>query len=100
MPIPVDGSLPTIITKPNQRYAATFLSTKYRKYAANGEVLKDNTSGEIYLKRKDDGKVVSFFQNKKYMHDLTLELRVLLSITKIWRSTTRASFHSIRLRSR
>ena len=33
MPIPVDGSLPTIITKPNQRYAATFLSTKYRKYA-------------------------------------------------------------------
>lgn len=79
MPIPVDGSLPTIITKPNQRYAATFLSTKYRKYAANGEVLKDNTSGEIYLKRKDDGKVVSFFQNKKYMHDLTLELRVLLS---------------------
>lgn len=79
MPIPVDGSAPTIITKPNQRYAATFLSTKYRKYAANGEVLKDNTSGEIYLKRKSDGKVVSFFQNKKYMHDLTLELRVLLS---------------------
>lgn len=79
MPIPVDGSKPTIITKPNQRYAATFLSTKLRRFAVNGEVLKDDTSGEIYLKRKDDGKVVSFFQNKKYMHDLTLELRVLLS---------------------
>lgn len=79
MPIPVDGNKPTIITKPNQRYAATFLTTKFRRFAANGEVLKDDTSGEIYLKRKSDGKVVSFFQNKKYMHDLTLELRVLLS---------------------
>lgn len=81
MPVPVfpEGQPPTIITKPNQRFATSALSTKYRKYAANGEILKDNTSGEIFYKRKDDGKVISFFQNKKYMHDLTLEVKVLLN---------------------
>ena len=81
MPVPVfpEGMPPTIITRPNQRFATSALSTKYRKYAVNGEILKDNTSGEIFYKRKDDGKVISFFQNKKYMHDLTLEVKVLLN---------------------
>ena len=82
MPYPVDipdGERPTIITKPNQRFATTALSTEYRAYAANGELLKDNTSGELFLKRKIDGKVVSFFQNRKMLHDIALELRVLLT---------------------
>lgn len=82
MPVPSqfpEGQVPTIITKPNQRYATTALSTEYRRFAVNGELLKDNTTGELFLKRKEDGKVVSFFQNKKYMHDMMLELRVLLN---------------------
>lgn len=81
MPVPVipEGQLPTIISKPNQRFATTALSTEFRRFAVNGELLKDQTTGELFLKRKDDGKVVSFFQNKKYMHDIVLELRVLLT---------------------
>ena len=94
-PIPIpDGEVPTIISKPNQRFAVTALSTEYRKYAVNGEFLKDNTTGELFLKRKDDGKIVSFFQNKKYLHDIMLELRVLLSTHPGFRypSTTEESF--------
>lgn len=80
MPIPVlPGQVPTIITKPNQRFATTALSTKYRVHAVNGELLKDEVTGEIFYKRKEDGKVVSFFQNKKQMQDLVLELRILLN---------------------
>lgn len=80
MPVPVQpGQKPTIITKPNQRFATTALSTKYRKYSVNGELLKDDVTGEIFYKRHGDGKVVSFFQNKKRMQDLVLDLRVLLS---------------------
>lgn len=64
--------------KPNMRFGTTFLSTEYRKYAVKGESIMDKATGEIFTKRKDDGRVVSFFQNKKYIHDLLLELRVLL----------------------
>lgn len=80
MPTPAQpGQVPTIITKPNQRFATTALSTKYRINAVNGELLKDDVTGEIFYKRHGDGKVVSFFQNKERMQDLVLDLRVLLS---------------------
>lgn len=70
---------PTIQAKPNMRFGTTFLSTKYRQYAVNGESIMDKATGEIFTRRTEDGRVVSFFQNKKYMHDLMLELRVLLN---------------------
>ena len=69
----------TYVEKPNMRFATTFISNKYRDYAVKGEVLMDKATGEIFTKRPEDGRVVSFFQNKKYMHDLMLELRVLLN---------------------
>lgn len=70
---------PTFIAKPDMRFATTFISTKYRKYSVNGEAIMDKETGELFLKRLEDGRVVSFHQNKKYMHDLMLELRVLLT---------------------
>ena len=46
MPTPAQpGQVPTIITKPNQRFATTALSTKYRINAVNGELLKDDVTG-------------------------------------------------------
>lgn len=70
---------PTFIAKPDMRFATTFLSVNYRDYAVNGESVMDKATGEIYTRRPHDGRFVSFFQNKKYMYDLCLELRVLLN---------------------
>lgn len=70
---------PTVINKPDMRFATTFLSTKYRDYAVRGEAIMDKATGELLFRRPLDGRYVSFNQNKKYMHDLTLELRVLLT---------------------
>ena len=67
---------PSKVGTPNLRFATTFLSNKYRKYAAQGESLMDKTTGEIFTKRKGDGKVVSFFQNKKYIDDILFNLRM------------------------
>ena len=64
---------------PDMRFATTFLSNKYRDYAIKGETIMDKATGEIFTKRPLDGRVVSFFQNKKYMSDLMLELRVMLT---------------------
>jgi len=70
---------PIYQAKPDMRFATTFISNKYRDFAVKGEVLMDKATGEIFTKRPEDGRVVSFFQNKKYMSELMLDLRVLLN---------------------
>ena len=70
---------PTFVAKPDMRFATTFLSVKFRDYAVKGESIMDKATGEIFTKRPADGRTVSFFQNKKYLHDIALRLRVLLS---------------------
>ena len=70
---------PTYVQKPDIRFATTFLSNKYRDFSVKGESIMDKETGEIFTRRPSDGRVVSFFQNKKYMHELMLELRVLLN---------------------
>lgn len=80
MPIKVDPSIkPTVVVQPDMRFATTFLSTKFRDHAVPGEAIMDKASGELFLKRPTDGKVISFHQNKKMLHDLVLELRILLT---------------------
>lgn len=69
---------PTFVTKPDMRFATTFLSNKYRDYAVRGEAITDKATGEIFIKRPADGRVVSFFQNKKYLYDLALEMNLQL----------------------
>lgn len=70
---------PLLTEQPNVRYANTFLSDKYRDYAVNGEAIMDKVSGEYFIKRVTDGRVVSFSQNKKYIHDTVFELKVALA---------------------
>lgn len=80
MPKVVSSELrPNFVRKPDMRFATTFLSSTYRDYAVNGEAIMDKYTGELFMKRPDDGRVLSFNQNKKYVHDLMLELRVLLT---------------------
>lgn len=79
MPVIItDDEKPTYVAKPDMRFAATFLSYKYRDYAVVGESLQDKASGEIYTKRAD-GRTVSFFQNKKIYEDLCLKTRIMLN---------------------
>ena len=70
---------PTFVEKPDIRFATTFLSSEYRDYSVEGEAIMDKTTGELFLKRPIDGRVISFDQNKKYMYDLMLQLRILLT---------------------
>lgn len=82
MPVTVDTTKdlrPIIQAKPDMRFATTFISNKYRDFAVKGETLMDKATGEIFTKRPEDGRVVSFFQNKKYMSELMLDLRVMLN---------------------
>ena len=60
---------PTTTVTPDTRFGTTFLSLKYRDRAVNGEAIMDKSSGELYLKRAD-GKIVSFYQNKKLIEEL------------------------------
>lgn len=79
MPVIItDDEKPTYVAKPDMRFAATFLSYKYRDYAVIGESLQDKASGEIYTKRAD-GRTVSFFQNKKIYEDLCLKTRIMIN---------------------
>ena len=76
----VDSSeRPTFIEKPNIRFATSALSHEFRDYAVDGEIIMDKINGELLIKRAADGRIVSYDQNKKYMHDIMLELRVLLT---------------------
>lgn len=70
---------PSTQYNPNQRFGTSFLSSTYRDYAVNGEAIMDKASGELFMKRPIDGRVISFYQNKKYINDLIMELRVLLT---------------------
>lgn len=70
---------PTFVEHPNVRFATSALSHEYRDYAVNGELIMDKINGELLIKRPADGRIVSYDQNKRYMHDLMLELRVLLT---------------------
>lgn len=70
---------PTYVAQPDMRFASGFLSHEYRDYAVKGESMVDKSSGELFIKRPTDGRVVSFFQNKKYLDELMFELRVLLN---------------------
>ena len=78
MPIVIStDEKPTFVSKPDMRFANTFLSNKFRDYAVFGESLMDKATGEIYVKRPD-GRTVSFFQNKHYLEDIAFRLNVMI----------------------
>lgn len=78
-PISASDLRPNYVAQPDMRFATSFISNDLRDYSVNGEVLMDKSSGELFTRRPADGRVVSFFQNKKYMDELMFELRVLLN---------------------
>ena len=78
----VDASKrPTFITKPNSRFATTMLSTEYRDYAVRGEEIVDKATGELFIKRPVDGKIISFHQNhnKPYHFPLVISSQMVFN---------------------
>lgn len=73
------SSNPTTVYSPDSRFALAPISYKYRDYAVNGEMLQDKATGEIFIKRPEDGKVVSYFQNKRYLYEQANELNIVIS---------------------
>lgn len=73
------SSIPNYIAIPNMRFGAGYLDTKYRDKAMKYEVMHDRVTGEQLFRRGSDGKFISFYQNFKYIHDMALELSILLA---------------------
>ena len=73
------SSIPNYIAIPNLRFGSGYLDTKYRNKAMKYEVMHDRVTGEQLFRRGSDGKFISFYQNFKYIHDMALELSILLA---------------------
>ena len=73
------SSIPNYIAIPNIRFGSGYLDTKYRDKAMKYEVMHDRVTGEQLFRRGSDGKFISFYQNFKYIHDMALELSILLA---------------------
>ena len=73
------SSIPNYIAIPNIRFGSGYLDTKYRNKAMKYEVMHDRVTGEQLFRRGSDGKFISFYQNFKYIHDMALELSILLA---------------------
>lgn len=79
IPISEDTLRPSFVYQPDTRFATAFISNEYRDFAVRGETIQDKSSGEIFIKRPEDGRVVSFFQNKKFIDDLMLNMKVSIN---------------------
>lgn len=68
---------PLYEAQPNSRFASTFLSNDYRKYAIKGEALQDKDTGEIFIKDKY-GRVLNNTQAKRTIEDEMFDVAMML----------------------
>lgn len=70
---------------PDVRFGTSFLDVSKADIAVRGEVLMDKTTGEIFIKRVIDGKVISFAQQDTNMFDTMNKLNVLMQNNTLFR---------------
>lgn len=58
------------------RYGSSFLSVSNNRQSAPGEVMTDKLTGEIYIKRPSDGKIVSFKQKSQTVYQTIEEFDI------------------------
>ena len=58
------------------RYGETFLNAEFIRKAAPGEVIKDPMTGELFIKRAIDGKIISFAQKSRTVYDFLHEFNL------------------------
>lgn len=64
--------------QPNLRFGTSFLDTKYRDRAADGESLMDKRTGEVVLKRKEDGSFLYFNREAPKIDDFIMQVASLI----------------------
>lgn len=74
-----DNTTQTISSlQPNLRFGTSFLDTKYRDRAAFGESLMDKRTGEVVLKRKEDGSLLYFNREAPKIDDFIMQITSLI----------------------
>lgn len=68
---------PLYEAQPNMRFASTFLSNDYRKYAIKGEAIQDKATGEVFIKDKY-GRVLNNTQTNTSIDSEMLRLAMQL----------------------
>lgn len=58
------------------RYGSSFLSVSKNKQSVPGEIMTDKTTGEIYIKRPQDSKIISFRQKSHTMYEAIQEFNM------------------------
>ena len=58
------------------RYGSTFLSVDNHKHSVPGEIMTDKLTGEVYLKRPIDGKIISFRQKSQTVYEAIQEFNI------------------------
>lgn len=58
------------------RYGSTFLDVDKHRQAVKGEVMSDKMTGEMYLKRPTDEKIISFRQKSTTMYEAIQEFNI------------------------
>lgn len=58
------------------RYGSSFLNIDRNRQSVPGEIMTDKLSGEVYLKRPGDGKIVSFKQKAHTLYEAIQEFNI------------------------
>ena len=58
------------------RYGSSFLSVSKKNQAQHGEILTDKMTGEVYIVRPTDGKIISFSQKSQTVYDAVREFNL------------------------
>lgn len=64
--------------QPNLRFGTSFLDTKYRDRAVRGESLMDKRTGEVVLRRKEDGSFLYFNREVPKIDDFIMQVASLI----------------------
>ena len=65
------------VESPNMRFGYSGLDMNFRERAAKDEILIDKRTGEMFYKRKDDGKIVGFNRNLFPVYEYLSEVKSL-----------------------
>ena len=58
------------------RYGSSFLSIDKNKQSVSGEIMTDKLTGEVYIKRPHDGKIISFRQKSHSVYEAIQEFNI------------------------
>ena len=58
------------------RYGSSFLSVDNHRHSVPGEIMTNKVTGEVYLKRPGDGKIISFRQKSHTLYEAIQEFNI------------------------